>query len=110
MAGVPVKFRCFQCNRLLGVALSKVGSVVSCPKCGGHVHKLMSAPAFTFKGSGWYITDYAKKDSSASSSGKSENSSASGSGDNSGSSSSFPISSKRVHRKADSLPAIRRPT
>ena len=35
-----------------------------CPKCGGHVHKLMSSPAFQFKGSGWYVTDYAKKDSS----------------------------------------------
>jgi putative FmdB family regulatory protein len=32
-----------------------------CPKCGGAVHKLQSAPAFQFKGSGWYITDYAKK-------------------------------------------------
>jgi putative FmdB family regulatory protein len=36
-----------------------------CPHCGrvGAVHKLMSSPAFQFKGSGWYITDYAKKDS-----------------------------------------------
>ena len=29
-------------------------------KCGGHVHRLMSAPFFQFKGSGWYVTDYAK--------------------------------------------------
>ena len=29
-------------------------------KCGGHVHRLMSAPAFQFKGTGWYVTDYAK--------------------------------------------------
>ncbi len=28
--------------------------------CGGHVRKLMSAPAFQFKGSGWYVTDYGK--------------------------------------------------
>jgi putative FmdB family regulatory protein len=33
-----------------------------CPKCGGKVHKLMSSPAIQFKGSGFYITDYAKKD------------------------------------------------
>jgi putative FmdB family regulatory protein len=33
-----------------------------CPACGGAVHKLMSSPAIQFKGSGWYITDYAKKD------------------------------------------------
>ena len=35
----------------------------TCPKCGGPVRKLMSSPAIQFKGSGWYITDYAKKDS-----------------------------------------------
>jgi putative FmdB family regulatory protein len=33
-----------------------------CPKCGGKVHKMQSAPAFQFKGTGWYVTDYAKKD------------------------------------------------
>ena len=38
-----------------------------CPKCGGVVRKLQSAPAIQFKGSGWYITDYARKDSAASS-------------------------------------------
>jgi putative FmdB family regulatory protein len=36
-----------------------------CPTCGGPVHKLVSSPAFQFKGSGWYITDYAKKDQPA---------------------------------------------
>ena len=36
-----------------------------CPKCGGHIQKLISAPAFAFKGSGWYVTDYAKKDPGA---------------------------------------------
>jgi putative FmdB family regulatory protein len=36
--------------------------VQKCPVCGGGVHKLQSAPAFHLKGSGWYITDYAKKD------------------------------------------------
>ena len=47
-----------------------------CPKCGGAVRKLISSPAIQFKGSGWYITDYAKKtgsvESSSSSSSKSE--------------------------------------
>jgi len=32
----------------------------TCPKCSGHVHKLMSSPAIQFKGSGFYITDYAR--------------------------------------------------
>ena len=30
------------------------------PDCGGHVHRLLSAPAFQLKGTGWYATDYAK--------------------------------------------------
>ncbi|HWF85712.1 MAG TPA: zinc ribbon domain-containing protein [Vicinamibacterales bacterium] len=34
----------------------------TCPKCGGVVRKLVSSPAIQFKGSGFYITDYAKKD------------------------------------------------
>jgi putative FmdB family regulatory protein len=38
----------------------------TCPKCGGAVHKLMSSPAIQFKGSGFYITDYAKKEHVAS--------------------------------------------
>ena len=32
-----------------------------CPKCGKPVEKLASAPAFQFKGTGWYVTDYANK-------------------------------------------------
>jgi len=33
--------------------------VDKCPKCDGQVRKLVSSPAFQFKGSGWYVTDYA---------------------------------------------------
>jgi putative FmdB family regulatory protein len=32
-----------------------------CPTCESTVRKLLSSPAIQFKGSGWYITDYAKK-------------------------------------------------
>ena len=39
--------------------------IETCPQCGGGVHKRQSAPAFQFKGTGWYITDYAKKDKPA---------------------------------------------
>lgn len=35
--------------------------VDKCPSCDGPVRKLLSSPAIQFKGSGWYITDYAKK-------------------------------------------------
>jgi putative FmdB family regulatory protein len=47
-----------------------------CRKCGkGPVHRLQSAPGFQFKGTGWYVTDYAQKGKSGeSSSGKSSSS------------------------------------
>lgn len=35
-----------------------------CPRCGEPVTKLLSAPSFQFKGSGWYVTDYAGKNAS----------------------------------------------
>jgi putative FmdB family regulatory protein len=44
------------------------GPLEKCPTCGAPVHKLISSPAFQFKGTGWYVTDYAKKDGATSSS------------------------------------------
>jgi putative FmdB family regulatory protein len=70
-----------------------------CPTCGGPVRKLISSPAIQFKGSGFYITDYARKSGtdagkeskgSPTSSSSSDSSSGSGSGDGSSSSSSSP--------------------
>jgi putative FmdB family regulatory protein len=49
-----------------------------CPKCGGAVTKLLSSPAIQFKGSGWYITDYAKKSGGAAGGAKGESAPASG--------------------------------
>jgi putative FmdB family regulatory protein len=37
-----------------------------CPDCGGPVEQMISAPAVQFKGSGWYVTDYAKTSSASS--------------------------------------------
>lgn len=34
--------------------------IAECPSCGGSVRKLISSPAFQFKGTGWYVTDYAR--------------------------------------------------
>jgi putative FmdB family regulatory protein len=45
--------------------------VKKCPECGGQVEQMISAPAVQFKGTGWYVTDYAKKSSSPGSSGDS---------------------------------------
>ena len=46
--------------------------VKKCPECGGRVEQMISAPAVQFKGSGWYVTDYAKKSSAPSSDGARE--------------------------------------
>ena len=53
----------------------------TCEKCGGTVRKLLSSPAIQFKGSGWYITDYAragKTDGGTGGTAKTESASSSG--------------------------------
>jgi putative FmdB family regulatory protein len=57
------EYECERCGHTFE-AIQKFSDppIGACPKCGGPVHKLQSAPAFQFKGSGWYITDYARKD------------------------------------------------
>lgn len=34
--------------------------LTTCGECGGELRKLLSSPAFQFKGTGWYVTDYSK--------------------------------------------------
>ena len=70
-----------------------------CPACGGTVKKLISSPAIQFKGSGWYITDYAKKSGTDASS---ANKSADSSGASSETKSSEP---KATESKSESKPA-----
>jgi putative FmdB family regulatory protein len=49
-----------------------------CKNCSGHLHKLISQSSFHLKGTGWYVTDYAGKNHSATSAPKkSEDNSAS---------------------------------
>jgi putative FmdB family regulatory protein len=60
-----------------------------CPSCGGPVRKLISSPAIQFKGSGFYITDYAKK-SNVEAGKESKAGSTSSSGDSGSSASSTP--------------------
>jgi putative FmdB family regulatory protein len=43
-----------------------------CPECGGPLEEVISAPAVQFKGSGWYVTDYARKGSTGTASSSSE--------------------------------------
>ena len=76
--------------------------VKKCPKCAGPVEQLLSAPAVQFKGSGWYVTDYARKaEGNASKAGDSGGDSAGG-GDESS-------ASKAVEKadKAEAKPAAK---
>ena len=56
------EYRCKKC----GHQFEKIQSFSApeekeCPQCHGEVERLLSAPAIQFKGSGWYVSDYAKK-------------------------------------------------
>jgi len=70
------EYQCEACgNRFELIRKFSDPPLETCAKCGvtGQVHKLVSSPAFHLKGSGWYVTDYAKKSGdSGSSAGKSE--------------------------------------
>lgn len=52
--------------------------IKKCPECGGPVEQTLHAPAVQFKGTGWYVTDYAKKSDSRDSSSKPKEESAAG--------------------------------
>ena len=56
------EYECSKCgHRFEKIHKFSDRSIKTCPKCGGKVARLPSAPAIQFKGSGWYITDYARK-------------------------------------------------
>jgi len=72
------EYQCDACDHRFEVIQKYSDSPIDvCPKCGGTVRKLLSSPAIQFKGSGWYITDYArsgKTDSGSTASAKAEKS------------------------------------
>lgn len=56
------EYKCVKC----GHRFEKIESVSAsdkkkCPKCGARAERLLAAPAIQFKGTGWYVTDYAGK-------------------------------------------------
>jgi len=60
------EYECQSCgHRFERIQKFSDAPVEACPLCGGAVQKLVSSPAFQFKGSGWYVTDYAKKGDAA---------------------------------------------
>jgi putative FmdB family regulatory protein len=59
---VPLyEYECQKCGKHVEKIEKMEGPhLKKCPSCGGRVVRLMSAPAIQFKGSGWYVTDYAR--------------------------------------------------
>jgi putative FmdB family regulatory protein len=63
------EYQCKKCHhRFERIQKFSDPHVRKCPDCGGPVEQMLSAPAAHFKGSGFYVTDYPKKSSEASSS------------------------------------------
>jgi putative FmdB family regulatory protein len=62
---VPLyEYQCAKCGKRTERIENVSGPhLKKCPHCGGKVERLVSAPAIQFKGSGWYVTDYAGKSS-----------------------------------------------
>ncbi|MPZ18625.1 MAG: zinc ribbon domain-containing protein [Luteitalea sp.] len=56
------EYQCEQCSHRFEV-IQKFSDapLADCPQCAGAIRKLPSSPAIQFKGTGWYITDYARK-------------------------------------------------
>ena len=62
--GVPIyEYECERCQHRFEV-IQKFSDkpIKKCPQCGCPVHKVLSPPALIFKGTGWYVTDYANSD------------------------------------------------
>jgi putative FmdB family regulatory protein len=54
------EYQCPKCGRFELIRKFSDEALTKCPTCGSDIQKLLSAPAIQFKGTGWYITDYAK--------------------------------------------------
>src|ERR1700736_1724742 len=55
------EYKCEKCDKVFEVRQKFSDEPLTThEECGGAVHRLLSAPAFQFKGSGWYATDYAR--------------------------------------------------
>lgn len=88
------EYKCVKC----GHRFEKIESVTAsetkkCPKCGARAQRMASAPAIQFKGSGWYVTDYAGKGAAPASS------------ESSGDSAAAKTSEKPAESKTESKPA-----
>lgn len=68
------EYKCLECGNHLET-MQKISDepLTECPKCGGNLEKQWSRTGFQFKGSGWYVTDYAGKSAESKTETTSEN-------------------------------------
>ena len=109
------EYECEACgNRFERIQKLSDPPVGECPKCGGVVRKLISSPAIQFNGSGWYVTDYAKKaeksDSTGSSGSETGTGSASGTAETSSSKASTSEPAAKEQAKESPKPTAEKAT
>jgi len=68
------EYKCDKCGKVFEIIQKFSDAPLETHEgCGGHVERLLSTSALQFKGSGWYVTDYARGSSSSKSESKAEN-------------------------------------
>ncbi|MCY3966756.1 MAG: zinc ribbon domain-containing protein [Acidobacteria bacterium] len=95
------EYQCTECEATLeAIQAFSAPPLEECPECGrSSLKKLLSAPAFQFKGSGWYVNDYARK-----ANGNGDGSKSNGDAD-SGKAASSDSSSDSGKKSSDSTPS-----
>lgn len=95
------EYKCVKCgHRFEKIEGYSASETKKCPKCGAKAERQIASPAIQFKGSGWYVTDYAGKGKApASESG----------GESSASKSEAKTDSKTESKPAETKPASEKP-
>jgi len=73
------EYKCRKCgHRFEKIENMNASTTKKCPKCGATAERMLAAPAIQFKGTGWYVTDYAGKSAAKNSGEASDGASAEG--------------------------------
>ncbi|HEX4535978.1 MAG TPA: FmdB family zinc ribbon protein [Candidatus Acidoferrum sp.] len=93
------EYACLKCDRHTDKIEPVAGPhLKKCPHCGGKVESVITAPAIKFKGSGWYVNDYAAKSNSG------EGKKSEGAADNSSESKESPAKDSKDSGSKESSP------
>ena len=100
------EYECPKCPRVFEVKQRITEPMlVVCDRCGGPIHRLLSATPFILKGGGWYVTDYPSESRKKASKSESTSGESAPAGDK-----SAPAGSDSAPTKSDSAPATPSPT